>query len=482
MDYSTSASTWSTSAAPAYHPVASTSTLPYDQPRSAAYGGQVGGEYGQHHDPYGQQGGGRASNDGWYSQDRAPQHFVAPPPHHAPAGYDAPHPQTPPRIRRASSNASAYATPTSAPPPTYASTPTILDIPPYAAPSMSYSHTTPSPTKSFQQPTAEEVSEVRSPFFAQSMSKATAVTHRLHLFQFFRDMSSLLGPGAMEALSPTSPIGPSSLSAISSPPIIPLPALASQPQQAPTYNLSGVLLSEEEYRLYARSPAGAASPRFRSTTSFLPPSNGYQRATYQQQPQTYDHGSQRPRSAPPTPSSESTASFATSSLYNDPPPRPRRDSLSTIPRSMPSVVAGSYAYTPQPSYQQSYAQPTTSSFYASPAYYAPPLPQPTAQPISPTPVSRTYQSRMSTTPALDSPSSRRISASSSSTTSSSPSTRHKRKKSSGQIAFINYSACDAKTLLNGVAPSGNMKKRSRGDGQDEGMEREGKMRRAGSVQ
>jgi len=189
------AQNWNPSSASSYYPVASTSHIPYDSfsTTTAQYGGQQSGRIGyqqQQQQGYGQQGGpssasirrarssgalalSSSSSSGYaysaYSAPAMPPSPVSPTYRDAPYAVDQQYsqanqpPQTPsPRKRVASDYSdSPWTPPTSAPLATYASVPATVPIPEYAAPPMSYSYTTPTSAKPFQQPTAEEVSEVR---------------------------------------------------------------------------------------------------------------------------------------------------------------------------------------------------------------------------------------------------------------------------------------------------------------------------------
>ncbi|GAA5857204.1 hypothetical protein JCM8547_009369 [Rhodosporidiobolus lusitaniae] len=389
-----------------------------------------------------------ASRNAWLEQN---QHF-SPPSAASPASGAYGSPQTPIRRKRNASAQAALPTPSSAPRATYGQAqPLSVAIPEYTAPAMSYSHTTPAATTPFKQPTAEEVS------------------------QFFRDMTDILGEEAMAALSPSSPNNAyASLSALS-PSAPSAPPATAQPAK-PTYNVSGVLLSEEEYRQYAASPSPA--PSASHAQPFIPPSTNSSTPHRQEQPsfvgdgtfypsQQYGWEVPRPQTAPPTPSTETVLAFPAYGSYQPSPPRDsvplnrRRGSsldMSSIPRSIPTgmVVSPPPSYPPQQQQQTPYGNlvprdyappPLSQSYYSSPAYYSSALPSFSSHDISPSSQTQ-HRIRRSVSPTS------RLSSSSSASGNGS-----KRKKSA--VAFINFSAADSKTLLNGVAPSGNSKKRQR---------------------
>ncbi|BGP12798.1 hypothetical protein JCM10213v2_000715 [Rhodosporidiobolus nylandii] len=264
-------------------------------------------------------------------------------------------------------------------------------VPGYLAPSMSFSHTTPSSNREPRQPTAEEVS------------------------QFFHDMTEILGADAMAELSPTYPAD-TSISAVASPPPAAVQSTSIPSISKATYNVSGVLLSEEDYQQHVASLRRRQTP---PDQQFLPPLQTYQpphrppqveyapRGDHNQ----YSYDIQRPQSAPPTP----------------------------LPEADPAFTAYASPYHPI----NPYTQPSHASFphNVTPPPYQPPPPVPP---------------RLSPGGGLISP------------TSSFPSSPSKRpippdargKKPHG-VSFINFSSSDARTLLAGVAPSGSVKKRQR---------------------
>ncbi|GAA6036904.1 hypothetical protein JCM8097_006346 [Rhodosporidiobolus ruineniae] len=426
-------------------------------------------------------------------------------------------PVTPDRRRRNVSAQAAFPTPASSAPRASYTPPQPLSLAlpehsaPPSAPLMSYSHTTPGPTKAAQQPTAEEVS------------------------QFFQEMTELLGPEAMAALSPTTAAASMptfGASTLSSPPPTAHSSFSSSPVK-PTYNVNGVLLSEEDYHRYAESPVSSRVPT--PSQPFIPPPSAYSAAPlppqhYPPQP-TYTHGIapqqaglappsfgydlQRPQSAPPTPVAEITPMFfgPPGSCVNAPPPPPaerrvslarhRRGSsldLSSIPRSIPSglaMPASSYSYPPPPPPSKGYA----GQGYVQPrATYQPPPPPPPSYfsppshqyPISPTPAARPRPPPYgppSSSLALGPP----VPASAAAAQQQQQQQQqqqglkraHGRKRSTG-VAFINFSADDRRALLSGVAPSGTTKKRVREEEEaadrEREREREAKRAREGRVE
>ncbi|GAA5832274.1 hypothetical protein JCM11251_004303 [Rhodosporidiobolus azoricus] len=415
-----------------------------------------------------------ASRDSWMKADEPnlpslhqapPPPFAALPPQHTP----------PARHKRNVSAEAAYATPSSHQRAQYAPQSGLtVTIPEYEAPSMTYSHTTPGPMRGSQQPTAEEVSK------------------------FFQEMTELLGEDTMSALSPTSPsiIYPSlshsatphraaSTSTSSTAPYPPSPSKK-------TYNVSGILLDEDEYRQYAASPSPHRQPS--PAQYFVPPDETYQppppapSSTYTthlapppQQPYygaTYGYEMQRPHSAPPTPAIEAPPTFVSPPALPPPPPlqepapsaslRHRRGSsldLSAVPRSIPSGLSVPSSYhavasdpqqpRPPPSYTQQNLPPHSHFDYAqhAPSGYHTPSGRPSfsayAPFIYPAHSSRAYQQPFSPS----------HTAANSSFPLTPTKKGHSRKRNG--VAFINFSAADSKALLGGVAPSGSMKKRQR---------------------
>ncbi|GAA5908251.1 uncharacterized protein JCM6883_004325 [Sporobolomyces salmoneus] len=321
--------------------------------------------------------------------------------------------------------------------------------------------------------------------------------------KFLKDMKEMLGPDAMGSFeqSPTTSLPPRSqpltLTSTSSPPSR-SPVAGQPPRQ--TYNVSGVLLSEEEYRQYAHSEQSGRHNRSSSITHhpqyFLSPG--------------YDL--ERPKSAPPSPQVDPSATFApyyspsppnaqystpftpsySSSSFSSntyPPYRPfhRRGSSvdATIPRTFvttPSIPAYGYASFPTP--PSSSSSPSRSN---QPVGYPPPfIPQEhfsTPPPYSTPPVARMFSSSSTNSnwneDAPISPVSpirsrgfgagsgpgegsyRLPSSESSSPTKSRGGGGGRGGKVKGPISFINFSADDSKVLLSGVAPSGSSKKRQR---------------------
>ncbi|GAA5944546.1 hypothetical protein JCM10213_008059 [Rhodosporidiobolus nylandii] len=312
-------------------------------------------------------------------------------------------------------------------------------VPGYLAPSMSFSHTTPSSNREPRQPTAEEVS------------------------QFFHDMTEILGADAMAELSPTYPAD-TSISAVASPPPAAVQSTSIPSISKATYNVSGVLLSEEDYQQHVASLRRRQTP---PDQQFLPPLQTYQpphrppqveyapRGDHNQ----YSYDIQRPQSAPPTPLPEADPAFtAYASPYHRPSRSPapfnrrRGSSLdpATVPRSVPYVLTvPPSCCTPPPRPPPAYAaiNPYTQPSHASFPHNVTPPPYQPPPPVPP---------RLSPGGGLISP------------TSSFPSSPSKRpippdargKKPHG-VSFINFSSSDARTLLAGVAPSGSVKKRQR---------------------
>ncbi|GAA5913995.1 hypothetical protein JCM6882_002592 [Rhodosporidiobolus microsporus] len=426
-----------------------------------------------------------ASRDAWINANQP-----GPPPSAAlPAFANVPPQPSPPNRRKRNASAeAAYATPASQQRATYAPQDQLsVAIPEYAAPGMSYSLTTPTGGKNFQQPTAEEVSK------------------------FFQEMTELLGEDTMSALSPTSPSNAYPALSLSATPdraasTSTSSATAAPPAQPPfekTYNVSGILLSEDEYRQYAASPSANRQPS--PAQYFVPPGNTYQPPpsdTYTTSlappppfygQSAYGYELQRPQSAPPTPAVEAPSAFPLQAPMPAPPPPPRPSAslrhrrgssldLSAIPRSIPSGLSVPSSYypvpsnphhpRPPPSYAQQYPPPSHFNYPPpSSAYQTPTRPPhgdyaPFAYP-GPAP-SRPYQHPPSPPPTA--------SSSSFPVTPSKPAggRGHQRKKSGG-VAFINFSAADSKALLTGVAPSGSAKKRQREEDEAAAMrEREGK--------
>ncbi|GAA6001767.1 hypothetical protein JCM10207_002309 [Rhodosporidiobolus poonsookiae] len=384
------------------------------------------------------------------------------------AAYQYPPQASPNRRPRDASEPSAHTTParTSYSPPPGLS----VAIPEYTATPMSYSHTTPASTKAFQQPTAEEVSK------------------------FFQDMTDILGEEAMAALSPASPTNvyaPTRPSTVPAPPSRPTTSSSAPSTSQPQYNVSGILLSEEDYHRYAESPATSRQPS--PAQAFVPP-----RATYQPSPPSYgvdplsiapgppqDYSSYgydigRPQSAPPTPSVESAPAFPAYASPFDGPAlgsaqlNRRRGSsldLSAVPRSIPSGLAVPDMYSPTRPTQPlpPYGAPAAS--YAPSAFYS--APPRSYAPVTPTRAPHASFGAAHPTALTTPPSSSASAASVGSTTSATPPRRNPGgRRKNGSVAFINFSAADSRALLNGVAPSGSQKKRQREE--DEAREREAK--------
>ncbi|EGU13265.1 hypothetical protein RTG_00428 [Rhodotorula toruloides ATCC 204091] len=270
-------------------------------------------------------------------------------------------------------------------------------------------------------------------------------------------------------------------------------------QQAPSedlnkakakYNVCGVLLTEEEYRALADSPSLAR--RKSSLRTFAPAQSLDDMFAYGVNPSsTYEASQsayldfpidlQRPASAPPTPAFEPEAvfqfatygssgnspprgsvplnrrrgssldpsiprsfgssglvGFAPSQEYSYAPPRPQTPPQQQQRRPSASMQGWSYPETPMSAPQRGYyAQPPPSSAY--PSY-----PRHQLDPISPSPAPSSSRSAPTPSNPLK------------------PSGGSRRARGGNKsISFINFSAADSKTLLNGVAPSGSSKKRQR---------------------
>ncbi|GAA5834104.1 hypothetical protein JCM9279_004215 [Rhodotorula babjevae] len=321
--------------------------------------------------------------------------------------------------------------------------------------------------------------------------------------QFLNDMSEILGPDALAALSPTSSAPPSR-------PFDPrqTPSVNVQPPQPAkkqaTYNVAGVLLDEDEYRAFAESPTSSRQPSPVRASSYDDrlqqgrPGSAYRDPAYTAP--SYEAWSggylapsqvdiQRPASAPPTPvldleASSSWTQFAPyGSTYQSPVMRStaamnrRRGSsfdASAIPRIYSSGLVGlqplaedAYsrfnaglgfdesvqAFEQQPQRRTPPASTYPPSFRTAPTAYVPPPPQQqqqhssTPSPVSPQRPPRPQQPREQPQrpPQPE------------------PTTPVRRPKAKTSISFLNFSAADSKQLLGGVAPSGSSKKRARDD-------------------
>ncbi|BGP36785.1 hypothetical protein JCM10449v2_000687 [Rhodotorula kratochvilovae] len=381
--------------------------------------------------------------------------------------YSARPPQTPPPSarKRVASAQPSFATQTPATRPAtsaYTSYPGSAFGVPEAAP-MSYSHTTPG--GGFPQTSPEEVN------------------------QFFQEMSEILGPEALAALSPTSSYAPPPSLAPPPPTVTLQPPLPSKKRA--TYNVSGVLLDEDDYRAFADSPTTSRQPSPAQAQPFVPlgmiygapsdpalPTNGYLAPSQLGVPIDL----QRPVSAPPTPAAgepEPMFRFAPyGSPYDTPssssarataPMNRRRGSsldASAIPRMYSSGLVGFAP--PPPPHEAPYAPAAGMSPTRPPpvqihrAHAAPPM---SAYPPSfrVGPSQPQQQRRRSPPPSPTRP-----------RTQAPPQTPKRapggRRSKGSSISFINFSAADSKTLLGGVAPSGSSKKRAREGEGDEGRE------------
>jgi hypothetical protein len=335
-------------------------------------------------------------------------------------------------------------------------------------------------------------------------------------------MNEMLGPDTMKSFnSPPTTTRPTSTATRANG--LTLTSTSSPPSRSPaprqTYNVSGVLLNEEEYRQYTHSEQQNQSARPRHYSSNPPPNQYFAPPSAQYAPPQPSPGYDlnRPRSAPPSPQVDLSAGFvpyysppappstapaershfanvspfvststSSSNGYTHTRPFHRRGSSvdATIPRTMitnPSIPI-SYGYA---------SYPTTPPRSNQPVGYPPPfIPTPQSQQFSSSyydnlPVSRMFPSSSSSTTttyhgdeAPISPVSPIRSAKGfgiiegegkyryqPSTPESSPSKRGgggtRGGKAKGPISFINFSASDSKVLLSGVAPSGSSKKRAR---------------------
>ncbi|BGO96652.1 hypothetical protein NBRC10513v2_000590 [Rhodotorula toruloides] len=319
------------------------------------------------------------------------------------------------------------------------------------------------------------------------------------LNKFFQEMTEILGPEGLAAISaspsfrqqqqpfePQPPLPPSRPSHSSS-------TSNSRPTSSKSeakYNVCGVLLTEEEYRALADSPSLAR--RKSSLRTFAPAQSLDDMFAYGVNPSsTYEASQsayldfpidlQRPASAPPTPAFEPEAvfqfatygssgnspprgsvplnrrrgssldpsiprsfgssglvGFAPSQEYSYAPPRPQTPPQQQQRRPSASMQGWSYPETPMSAPQRGYyAQPPPSSAY--PSY-----PRHQLDPISPSPAPSSSRSAPTPSNPLK------------------PSGGSRRARGGNKsISFINFSAADSKTLLNGVAPSGSSKKRQR---------------------
>jgi len=323
-------------------------------------------------------------------------------------------------------------------------------------------------------------------------------------------MSEILGPDALAALSPTSSVPPPRRLDPRPAPSVTVQPPAPVKKQA-TYNVSGVLLDEDEYRAFAESPSSSRQPSPVRASSYddrpqqgRPPFGG---STYREPAYTapsYEAWSggylapsqvdiQRPASAPPTPvldleASSSWTQFAPyGSTYQSPVMRStaamnrRRGSsfdASSIPRIYSSGLVGlqpltedAYprfnaglgfddsvqAFEPQQPQRRALPPPACqSSFRPGPDAYAvpPPPPQQQQQQHSSTPSPASSQRPPRQQQAREQPQR---------PPQPEPTTPVRRPKAKTSISFLNFSAADSKQLLGGVAPSGSSKKRARDD-------------------
>ncbi|BGP21678.1 hypothetical protein Rt10032_c01g0381 [Rhodotorula toruloides] len=320
------------------------------------------------------------------------------------------------------------------------------------------------------------------------------------LDKFVQEMTEVIGPEGIAAISASPSFRQQQQQQQFEPQLLPSRPShsSSKPNSRPTsskseakYNVSGVLLTEEEYRALADSPSLAR--RKLSVRTFAPTQSledafpyGVNPSSTSERPQSayldFPVDLQRPASAPPTPAFEPEAIFQFTtygSSGNSPPrgsvPLSRRRGSSldpSIPRSF--GLSGLVGYAPSQEYSyaapraqtppqqhprrpsasmQGWSYPETRMSAPQRGYYAQPPPS-SAYPSDP----RQQLDPISPSPA---PSSSR----SAPTPSASSKLSGNRRARSGNksISFINFSAADSKTLLNGVAPSGSSKKRQRDD-------------------
>ncbi|GAA6013229.1 hypothetical protein JCM11491_006321, partial [Sporobolomyces phaffii] len=136
---------------------------------------------------------------------------------------------------------------------------------------------------------------------------------------FLTEMHQMLGPDAMASLSPSATASPTTrltLTSTSSPP-------ASSPgPNRQTYNVSGVLLNEEEYRQYSHTEDQSARSRAQqwlsSATRYVPVPTHFQ---YAPQPSP-GYELDRPRSAPPSPQVDLATAGQFVPFYSPPSPPP----------------------------------------------------------------------------------------------------------------------------------------------------------------
>jgi len=320
-----------------------------------------------------------------------------------------------------------------------------------------YSFSTPTSHRMKPQPSAEEVSQV-SFFLFLALNFPRWYTDLYPIFwcsQFLRDMSDMLGPDAMAALSPTScrpSYGLPQLSA-SSPPTTPTSRSDITEPSRQTYNVSGVLLSEEEYQQYTRSSANSNvnltdTRRYSLTKPYQPfPSSSSSSHSYASPPhhqyyaQPYpSYDPNRPRSAPPSPLVDATGGSASFVPYYSPPQEPSfiSSSSSYLRRrgsSVDAMVPRTFISTPQTNPSYGYASYPTSLPSNQPVGYPPPYIPDTPVRLAPSTPTSEPRRRIRKTAAQG--------------------------KKPGVVNFVNFSPSDSKVLLSGVAPSGSSKKRGR---------------------
>ncbi|KAK4057983.1 hypothetical protein OIO90_000722 [Microbotryomycetes sp. JL221] len=335
--------------------------------------------------------------------------------------------------------------------------------------------------------------------------------------QFMNDMSEMLGPEALAAISPE--VKPAAVPAPTYP-------RAADPPTGQTYNVNGVILDAEDYALYSQSPTlqyhaqwaqqpfAVEDDRQRSPPTF---SHGHapvagRRPSYAvPPPEHYVAGQalahppfERPRSAPASPDVGSVmggGGFAPyPGSYQAPAFRPiaiqnsfhrRGSSVDHVPRSFPEMVPmgaapphvhhslpRSQGYPmpqPPPHYHhmaaQAEEQRTPPQYHRLPHGYPTPTytnPSPTraynsSSPTGPTPPPARVPlpgggpRRMSSQPSLVKPS--RPTTPSRKSTSGAANGRGGRRSKDGGFSFINFTASDSKKLLSGVAPSGSSKRK-----------------------
>ncbi|GAA6058688.1 hypothetical protein JCM10212_003376 [Sporobolomyces blumeae] len=291
--------------------------------------------------------------------------------------------------------------------------------------------------------------------------------------QFLRDMSELLGPDAGNSFSQTS--SPSYGFALQSTPPRPVPTKRATPTR--TYNVSGVLLSEEDYLQF--TSGGDDAPLDLRQYSISGPSQPGSNPRHASHYEPF-----RPRSAPPSPQVDDSTFGGASAFvpYYSPPPsagsfgafsspssttptwaRRRGSSVdATVPRTFASTAPGppSYGFASYPTPPRSHPPSCQPAGYPPP--YIPPSVAVSGMPASPPPRSRTLATPSPPRKAKQAPRTPRTPTATRSTAAAGASSKDQKKKPPGAVvSFVNFSASDSSVLLSGVAPSGSSKKRPR---------------------